>query len=57
MNAEPTYTEPTFRIYPAERLKGDGGKVLTMQLCEELDPESGRWEAFYSVLKVERAAE
>ena len=53
MSEQPTYHSPDFRTYPPERLKGDGGKILTMQLCEELI--EGRWEAFYSVLKVEQS--
>lgn len=41
MEQQPTYTEPTFRIYPPIQAKGDGGKVLTMQLCEELVEGAG----------------
>jgi hypothetical protein len=51
MTTEPTYQTPDFRTYPPIQAKGDGGKVLTMQLCEEL--VEGRWEPFYSILKVQ----
>jgi hypothetical protein len=42
---------PDFRTYPPETVTGPEGKPVTIQLCEELDPESGRWEPFYSVIR------
>lgn len=39
-----------FRTYEPETVKGPNGKLHTIQLCEELT--EGRWEPFYSILKV-----
>jgi hypothetical protein len=49
---QPTYHEPTFRTWPPKRLMGPGGKPLMVKVCEELDPESGRWEPFVSIRPV-----
>ena len=43
-----TYQDDNFRTYTPERVKNYEGRIITIQLCEELDPESGRWEPFYS---------
>ena len=37
-----------FRRYEPEMAKDRLGNDIEMILCEELDPESGRWEAFYA---------
>lgn len=43
--------QPDFRTYKPEWVDAGNGEEVLMQLCEELDPESGRWEPFYSMLK------
>ena len=45
----PTHHEPTFRSWPPETLTGPAGKPVLVTLCEELDPESGRWEPFVTI--------
>ena len=45
----PSRPEPTFRRWPPERLMGPAGKPVLLTVCEELDPESGRWEPFVSI--------
>ena len=45
----PTYHEPDFRTYEPEVVAGKRGPV-TIQVCEERDPETGRWEPFVSIL-------
>lgn len=53
--ATPTYSDlANFRTWPAETLRKPDGKLITIRLCEELDPESGRWEGFYSIVTEER---
>lgn len=53
--ATPTYSDlMNFRTWPAETLRKADGKMITIQLCEELDPESDRWEGFYSIVSEER---
>ena len=37
-----------FRRYEPEVVKDRSGNDIEMILCEELDPESGRWEPFYA---------
>ena len=37
-----------FRKYEPEIVKDRLGNNIEMILCEELDPESGRWEPFYA---------
>lgn len=37
-----------FRKYEPEIVKDRLGNDIEMTLCEELDPESGRWEPFYA---------
>lgn len=44
----PTYHSADFRTYSPETVN-DNGECVTTQLCEELDPESGRWEPFITV--------
>lgn len=41
--------KPDFRAYEARWLEGREGWVL-LQVCEERDPESGRWEPFIAEL-------
>jgi len=38
-----------FRTYAPEIVKDRLNNNIEMTLCEELDPESGRWEQFYSI--------
>jgi len=38
-----------FRRYEPEMVKDRLGNNIAMILCEELDPESGRWEPFYAI--------
>jgi hypothetical protein len=45
----PTYHGADFRTYPPERVAGPDGTPIAMQLCEDRDPESGRWEPFYAM--------
>jgi hypothetical protein len=45
---KPIFSSPSFRSYPVELVEGPDGTLIGMQLCEELDPESGRWEPFYT---------
>lgn len=45
-NGIATYVSQDFRVYPPETMKGCGGVMVTMRLCETL--EGGRWEGFYS---------
>lgn len=49
-NGLATYQSADFRTYQPETVKNDQGRMVTIQLCESL--EDGRWEAFYSTLKV-----
>ena len=51
MNETPTYHSKDFRTYPPVTELHDGVWVTT-KVCEELDPESGRWEPFISVQRV-----
>ena len=41
-----------FRRYEPEIVKDRLGNKIEMILCEELDPESGRWESFYAIRDV-----
>ncbi len=38
-----------FRRFEPEVVKDRLGNKIEMILCEELDPESGRWEPFYAI--------
>ena len=38
-----------FRRYEPEMVKDRLGNNIAMILCEDLDPESGRWEPFYAI--------
>ena len=38
-----------FRRFEPEIVKDRLGNKIEMILCEELDPESGRWEPFYAI--------
>ena len=44
-----TYETNDFRKYEPEIAKDRFGKEIEMTLCEELDPESARWEPFYAI--------
>lgn len=46
--SEPTYHSADFRTYEPETIRGKG-QPYVVQLCEEFDAESGRWEAFMTV--------
>jgi hypothetical protein len=48
-NGFATYHSADFRTYQAKTYRNSDGKLIDLQLCEELDPESGRWEAFVSI--------
>lgn len=50
MNGQPTYHSRDFRTYPPQTGRNADGSWITTQLCEELDPESGRWEPFISIV-------
>ena len=41
-----------FRRYEPEIVKDRFGNEIEMILCEELDPESGRWEPFFAIRKI-----
>ncbi len=48
-----------FRKYEPEIVKDRLGNDIEMTLCEDLDPESGRWEPFYvtqTIKQVRRGA-
>lgn len=49
MNETPIYQSQDFRTYPQETVR-QNGEWVTYQVCEELDPESGRWEPFVTVI-------
>ncbi|MCW5982448.1 MAG: hypothetical protein KIT09_30455 [Bryobacteraceae bacterium] len=42
--------QPDFRTYQPEWVAAGNGEEVLLQLCEELDPESLRWEPFYATL-------
>ena len=42
------YETKDFRRYEPEVVKDRSDSDIEMILCEELDPESGRWEPFYA---------
>ena len=42
---------PDFRAYKPEWADAGNGEEALLQECEDLDPESGRWEPFMAVLK------
>ena len=46
-----TYETDDFRKYEPELVEDRTGTQIEMTLCEELDPESGRWEPFYVTRK------
>jgi hypothetical protein len=51
----PIYSDSAnFRTWPAETIRMADGNLVTLRLCEELDPESGRWEGFYSIVDEEK---
>jgi hypothetical protein len=52
-NGLATYSSPDFREYPSKVYKNSDGKMVEMVLCEERDPESGRWEPFVSIVAEE----
>jgi hypothetical protein len=43
-----THEADDFRRYEPVIAKDKSGNDIKMILCEELDPESGRWEPFYA---------
>lgn len=45
---EIAYETEDFRTYEPEVFRDHWGNDIQMILCEELDPESGRWEPFYA---------
>lgn len=58
MNEQRIATETAdFRTYEPFTAKNAEGATIWMQLCEELDPESGRWEAFYATYRNRPASE
>jgi len=46
-----------FRTYKPEIVKDRLNNNIEMTLCEELDPESGRWEPFYAIKRIEDRGE
>ncbi len=46
-----------FRKYEPEIVKDRLGNDIEMTLCEELDPESGRWEPFYATRIINQGSE
>ena len=46
-----------FRKYEPEIVTDRVNKNIEMTLCEELDAESGRWEPYYSIKKIEDRGE
>jgi len=48
-----THEAEDFRRYEPFIAKDKSGKNIRMMLCEELDPESGRWEPFYAIKRIE----
>ena len=42
-----------FRKYEPVIAKDTSGQNITMMLCEELGPESGRWEPSYGIKRIE----
>jgi hypothetical protein len=44
-----THEADDFRRYEPVIAKDKSGNDIKMILCEELDPENGRWEPFYSI--------
>ena len=50
-----TVDQPDFRAYEPEWVDAGGGVEALMQLCEDRDPESGRWEPFYAMLEHRRS--
>jgi hypothetical protein len=46
--AKPVYDDGEFRKYAPEICEDEMGNEIAMTVCEELDPESGRWEPFLS---------
>jgi len=47
----PIFEQPDFRMYAAQWADAGHGSEVLMQLCEDLDPASGRWEPFYAILE------
>jgi hypothetical protein len=43
--------QPDFRTYEPYWADAGNGESVLLQHCEELDPESGRWEPFLATLK------
>ena len=46
----PVFEQPDFRMYAPRWADAENGTQVLMQLCEDFDPESGRWEPFYAIL-------
>ena len=44
-----------FRTYEPEIVKDRSNDNIEMTLCEDLDPESGRWEPFYAIRIIKQA--
>jgi len=49
-------SQPDFRAYEPEWVSAPKGEEFLLQLCEELDPESNRWEPFYAILNRRKQA-
>ena len=43
-----------FRTYEPEIVKDRLNNNIEMILCEERDPESGRWEPFYTIRTIKQ---
>ena len=43
--------QPDFRAYQPEWVDEGSGQEVLLQECEDLVPESGRWEPFIATLK------
>jgi len=46
-----------FRKYETEIVKDRLNNNIEMTLCEERSPESGRWEPFYAIKRIEDRGE
>lgn len=50
-NGLATYESWDFRTYEPRAYRNAEGRTVVMRLCEEFVPESGRWEAFQSIVR------
>lgn len=48
------YETNHFRRYESVIAKDKSGNDIKMILCEDLDPESGRWEPYYAIRTIKQ---